>query len=459
MHTAVFDIGKTNKKFFLFDEQFQQVFKGYHRFAEITDEDGHPADDLTAIRRWLQELFDKIIASDDYDIGTLNFSTYGASFVHLDADGIPLTPLYNYTKPYPADLLQQFYNTYGPVDAFSCQTGSPNSGMLNSGLQLYWLKHTRPDIFARIRYSLHFPQYLSYLFTGIPLSDYTSVGCHTGLWDYARQDYHPWVYAEGIDRKLAPLVATETSVNMSYAGHPMKVGVGIHDSSAALLPYLRADDKPFLLVSTGTWSVTLNPFGTDPLRPDDLRHDALHYMRPDGRPVRAARLFLGREYQHQVAQLNAHFQQNADYHRQLKFDEHIYRRLRERSTLYFQFQHLSLPRPGAPEATTLDSFPDYATAYHQLLIELMPLQVAQIQRAMGNTRINKIYIDGGFGDNDLYVKLLAHAFPQQKIRTIQTPLGSALGAAMAVNPTPVKRKFLRKNYGLKKHEPLILEEG
>ena len=37
--TAVFDIGKTNKKFFLFDKDFKEVHKEYIMFDEIVDED------------------------------------------------------------------------------------------------------------------------------------------------------------------------------------------------------------------------------------------------------------------------------------------------------------------------------------------------------------------------------------------------------------------------------------
>ena len=91
------------------------------------------------------------------------------------------------------------------------------------------------------------PQYLSYVFTGIPVSEFTSIGCHTVLWDYEKKDYHKWVYKEGIDLKLPPIVSTETSMNINYNGKQLKIGVGIHDSSSALLPYLRSVKKKFLL--------------------------------------------------------------------------------------------------------------------------------------------------------------------------------------------------------------------
>ena len=115
-------------------------------------------------------------------------------------------------------------------------------------LQLYWLKNTKPEVFKKIRYSLHLPQYLSFVFTGIPLSEYTSIGCHTSLWDFEKRDYHDWVYAEKLDQILPPIVSTETSINMNYNGKRIKIGVGIHDSSAALLPYVRSLKKQFILI-------------------------------------------------------------------------------------------------------------------------------------------------------------------------------------------------------------------
>ena len=162
-------------------------------------------------------------------------------------------------------VVDSFYEKYGPEEKFSTKTGSPKSGMLNSGMQLYWLKYTKPEIFKKIRYSLHLPQYLSYVFTGIPISEYTSIGCHTALWDYQKKDYHEWVYKEEIDKILPPIVSTETSINMNYNGKRIKIGVGIHDSSAALFPYVRSIKKPFILVSTGTWSIALNPYKTERL--------------------------------------------------------------------------------------------------------------------------------------------------------------------------------------------------
>ncbi|MDX1939328.1 MAG: FGGY family carbohydrate kinase [Saprospiraceae bacterium] len=447
--TAIFDIGKTNKKFFLFDENYQEVFKTYSHFEEIEDEDGFPADDLAAIQDWIKTIFHQILQNKAYQVEAVNFSTYGASFVHIDQKGQPVAPLYNYTKPYSDDILQSFYDKYGSALKIAKETASPPLQMLNAGLQLYWLKYAKPQIFNKIRWSLHLPQYISFLFTGIPVSDYTSIGCHTMLWDFEKKDYHDWVYAEEIDKILPPIISANTSINKNYDGQIIKMGIGIHDSSAALLPYLQADKKPFLLISTGTWSISLNPYKEEILTEEDLLLDCLNYMRIDGKPVKAARLFLGNEYRIQVEKLCTHFGKAYGYHRKIKFDKALYHRLKLNELPHFHFESINLPRTQ-PEMTRLDVFENFKTAFHQLMIELVELQVQSVERAIGDTPIQKIYIDGGFADNDIYLQLLKRHFTNYTLYTAKSPLGSALGAAMMLSDRVINKEFLKNNYALKK---------
>jgi len=450
--TAVFDIGKTNKKFFLFDKDFKEIHKEYSRFEEITDEDNHPTENLPALQKWLKQVFDQIVETDEYDIKAINFSSYGASFVHLDQHGNPLTPLYNYTKPLSQEVIDSFFESYGPKDDFLKATGCGDLSMLNSGLQLYWLKKTKPEIFKKIKYSLHLPQYLSFIFTGIPLSEYTSIGCHTALWDYSKKDYHSWVYKEGLDAILPPIVSTETSINMNYNGKRIKIGVGIHDSSSALLPYIRSIKKKFVLVSTGTWSIVFNAFdnsSTELTNPEE----SLRYMRINGKPVMATRLFLGNEYKLQVAELDKKFNVEDSYHRNVKFDHNIYREIIQEFEYRFKWESLS--DENMPSKTNVP-YDKYEHAYHHLMIELVELQVKCITDAIGDTDVSKIYVDGGFSNNDIYIKLLSYHFKDKKLRTTDASLGSALGAAIAISDTKLNSKFLKKNYALKKHVPLIV---
>jgi len=58
--------------------------------------------------------------------------------------------------------------------------------MLNSGMQILWLKKYKPGLFANVCTILHFPQYLSFLISKEIRSEFTSIGCHTAMWDFDR---------------------------------------------------------------------------------------------------------------------------------------------------------------------------------------------------------------------------------------------------------------------------------
>ncbi|MDQ2864036.1 MAG: FGGY family carbohydrate kinase [Bacteroidota bacterium] len=448
--TAIFDIGKTNKKFFLFDENYQEVFKEYITIEEIKDDDGLACDCLQAIEKWMKDILRAVLNDEKFEVTAINFSTYGASLVHVDEQGNAITPIYNYLNPYPENILRSFHEKYGHEMKIAMETASPPLGMLNSGLQLYWLKYAKPGIFKKIKWSFHLPQYMAFLFSGTPVSEYTSIGCHTGLWDYRKNDYHRWVYAEGIDKILPPVFSTDTVFKKDIEGKSLKIGSGIHDSSAALMPYMLSSEDPFLLISTGTWSISLNPFSTEMLTEEDLRNDCLNFLQADGKPVRASRLLLGNEYDLQIEKLSNHFHKEKKYHKTVKFYNTIFEKWIRQDKPCFYFENLLVPAKQE-HATDYTPFENFEEAYHKLMIELMGLQVQSALRAIGNTSIKKIYVDGGFADNDLYIKILAHHFPKYEIYTTQSPLGSALGAAMIISDKKPGSNFLKEHYAMKKH--------
>ena len=106
---AIFDVGKTNKKLFLIDENYQIVYERSARFVETVDEDGEPCENLESLKSSVYDSLHQVLQMKEFDIKAVNFSTYGASFVYLDENGVPLTPLYNYLKDYPEGLKQEFY--------------------------------------------------------------------------------------------------------------------------------------------------------------------------------------------------------------------------------------------------------------------------------------------------------------------------------------------------------------
>lgn len=433
--TAVFDIGKTNKKFFLFDENLREVFNTYTRFDAIPDEDGFPSEPVLSLRDWMLKTFTEALNSTTFEIKKLNFSGHGASFVQTDEKGEPVTPLYDYLKPYPEDLLDRFYSENGGKAAFCQQTSSPPLAMLNSGLQLYFLKYAKPDFFKNVKHCLHLPQYLSLIFTGEMVSDYTSIGCHTGLWDFAKMDYHDWVKREGIEGLLPPILPGNSLLITKPELGSIPCGIGVHDSSGALLPYLKQEKEPFALLSTGTWAITINPFNKTSLTESELYKDCLQFLSITGQPIKISRLFIGEEHKVQVEEMYAHWQLPLGTYKKLKFDESLYQKVAQNPKKRIGFHYLKPADYGLEKAESTDwnSFSEFTEAYYTFLHELTDIQVASIQLVLHGAPVSRLFVDGGFNANVIFLEMLRKKLPELEIIPSDFPNGSALGAAMLVN--------------------------
>ncbi len=428
---AIFDIGKTNKKLLLFDEEYQLVYEESTRLPETKDEDGFDCEDIILLTDWVTISFHKILQDERFIIKAVNVAAYGASFVYLDEKGKVMLPLYNYLKPYPNKLLKKFYADHGGEKLIGKQTASPSLGNLNSGMQLYRLKYERPEAFAKIKFALHLPQYISYILSSKIYSDITSIGCHTYLWNFDESDYHSWVNEEGISEKLPPLKACDEIV--SYTDRSIPVGIGLHDSSAALIPYLASFSEPFVLLSTGTWSISLNPFNHTPLTSDELNQDCLCFLSQEKKPVKASRLFAGYEHEEQVKKLAKYFNKAIEYYNTIECNFEIIDKLKLSST----------PSPGTEKRAThphsifskrnLQEFSTYEEAYYQLITDIIEQQVKSTRLILNNTSVKKIFVDGGFSKNSIYMHLLARSFPLIEVYTASVAQASALGAALVLH--------------------------
>ncbi len=438
--TLIFDIGKTNKKYFLFGKDASIIESASFVFKETTDEDGFLCDDIHHITHWCLEVYRRLIEKYNNQIKWLNFSTYGASFVHLDNNGEVVPPIYNYLKPIPGEDIEDIYHSYGGKTEFCRATGSPPLLMLNSGMQLLWLKNQKPEKYKKIKVSLHFPNYLSYLFTSEILSEYTSIGCHTALWNFDLHRYHQWVYDQNIDHLLAPIVRGDLTIRNKDG---IMVGTGLHDSSAALIPYLHLMDEEFLLLSTGTWSITLNPFNDIPLTEDQLAADCLTFLKIDGRPVVASRLFLGNEFAYQLKKLNKHFEKDENYFKNIKFDEILFQQCQIRD--YPGFDLFQERR----DDFSSDLYSTFEEAYHQLVYELVQYQIRAISLTLPDSHsIKSIIIDGGFAQNEIFCAMLKKKLPGFSFSISNIQSGAAMGAAVTVSPS--MRKHLIKNRSILK---------
>ena len=400
----IFDVGKTNKKILIFDKRYHLLHEESVQLDETTDEDGFPCEDVDKLTEWIKSSVRRVVNNKAFNVKAINFSGYGASFVCVDDAFKPVMALSNYLKPYPQNLQKHFYEKYGGVETFSKTCSSPALGSLNSALQLYRAKNERPERFKNVRWALHLPQYLSAIVTQYACSDMTSIGCHTAMWDFSNNNYHRWIAEEGLDSVLAKIHPGNNTKVVSIDERSLAVGIGLHDSSAALVPYLVNSAVQFVLLSTGTWNISLNPFNHSPLTTEELKQDCLCYLSFTGQPVKASRLFAGHEHDLKVKALAEQFHVTAEY-----------------------FQHF---KPKDNGGLSFNELP--AIAYLEFMQKLVDKQEKSLRLILSDG-VSKIFVDGGFGKNELFMKLMAQRFPTQQLFASTLPQASALGAAIAIH--------------------------
>ncbi len=438
---VVFDVGKTHKKCFVFSLNFKLLFQKSIQVDEIPDEDGFESDDLKTILEWMEGLLEQLLIR--YAVKTVNFSAHGASFVLIDYNGDPLLPMYNYLKPVDSEIEKEFYQAYPNLELSSA---SPRSGFLNSGFQLYWLKKNRQKKFKQVQLALHLPQFFHYYFTGNSVSELSSIGCHTSLWDYSSANYQDWLIQEEISDLQAPISSSEKTSEGVNLLKGVSVGIGLHDSSAALVPYLKAVKKSFILLSTGTMNVALNPFCNQSLLESDLNQGCLNYMTPNGQSVKASRFFMGGAHEQLSKSIASYFDCSSDFFKTIDYDPLEFDQTIPLSDTNWSISSTDFSLPK-------EIFKNYSSptgAYYAIMKTLLQIQFTSLAFILRGVKIERIYLDGGFQKNQIFIKHLARSFVDLEVYCSDFSLGAALGAALSVHPTNFDEKNLHTIYGMER---------
>lgn len=450
---AVFDIGKTNKKILLFNENMDIVYRKIVALPETKDDDGFECEDIAALEEWMRVTADRFMNDRDYSVKAVNFTTYGATLVHLDEKGKRLTPVYNYLKPMPNGIPDSLYKDYGGEEEFSRRTASPALKMLNSGLQLLWLEKKKPDVFQKIRSILHLPQYLSYLFAGQICTEYTSIGCHTAMWDFDNMCYHPWLKDHNIN--LPNPTSNDTLFNKKISGKNVKVGIGIHDSSASIVPYLKGSEDKFILLSTGTWSIHMNPFNNESLTTEELKEDCLCYLSVNQEQVKSSRFFMGHVHKINNEMISGFFNVSEEKFRSMGVDEELILKLKKQFGDKSVFFENGIPPQYQDDSVNLSQFGSYEEAYTQLMIDITKIAIHSIDLVLAeNDDTRDIFITGGFARNHIFISLLATRYREKKVYTSEIENATAMGAAIMVRDAISSEKLSVLNLGLKLQHPL-----
>lgn len=407
-HVAVIDIGKTNAKVAVADTGAMREIGVRTRPNAVLPGPPYPYVDIEGLWTFILASLRELHAA--HRIDAISVTAHGASIVLLDREGGLACPMLDYEHRGP-DAVAAAYDRLRPDFA---ETGSPRLPMgLNAGAQLHWLLETEPGLADRIGCVVTYPQYWSGRLTGVWRCEYTSLGCHTDLWNPWTGDFSALPSRLGLRDRMAPVERASALLGpvlpevARAAGLPpgTPVHCGIHDSNAALLPHLVGMAAPFAVVSTGTWVISMavggRPVALDPSR------DTLANVDAFGRPVPSARFMGGREFEMMrpgTADPSA---------------EEVAAVLGGRGFLLPSVEPGSGPFPGRPFAWSgADLTPGERSAALSFYLALMTAECLSLIGAEG-----PVVVEGPFGRNALYLEMLA--------ATTGRPVGAAGGEAQA----------------------------
>lgn len=294
---AILDIGKTNVKVALVDLPARAEVAVRVMPNRVVADGPWPHFDVAGIWAFVLEALADLQAA--HGIDGIAVTTHGACAALLDRGGALAAPVMDYE--HPIDDRRAAYDAQRPP--FDV-TGSPALPFgLNLGAQLHWQMAEDPGLRDRIAQVVMWPQYWGFRLTGQAACDLCSLGCHTDLWDPFAGAPSPLVARLGLEGRIAiPRRPGEVlgTVSPDLArriglSKTVPVLVGIHDSNASLVPHLTEKVRPFSVVSTGTWVVSMAMGGRavtlDPAR------DTLVNVNAGGEPVPSARFMGGREFE------------------------------------------------------------------------------------------------------------------------------------------------------------------
>ncbi len=415
---GVFDIGKTNKKFMLFTRDLRPLEAEATRIGEV-EISGLLCDDVESVVRWANSALSKWARK----MSAIAISTHGATLAFVGDGGELLLPIVSYNFDPGEEVKKEFYERYGSPEELYMKTGTPPLGqLLNAGVQIFWVSRRFPETYKRARV-LFYPGYLTKVLSGLDSAEFTSLGCHTYLlelpgirWSNVAEDLS---LPEHMPEPMDVWEALGKAEGVVFTP-------GIHDSNAALLPYILAYNGDFILASTGTWCVLMYPGAKFAPSRDDLYRDVLYYVDALRRPVKAARFKGGYEFDHYVTVIKEHF----------RVDPLSFRLNREKaSDLLKKSGMFFVPTltPGTGQfpfskPRVVGRMEDAESAYYYLNLSLAVQTWYGLNLLAGRGR-PPVFVQGGFARNDVYLAYLATLW-RGKVIAAEYPEATGLGAAI-----------------------------
>jgi len=415
---AVFDIGKTNVKLALFDHGRLLWEKTAPNRVLLGPP--YPHEDVeTAWNFFLDALRE---AARTHRIDAIVPTAHGAAGALIGESNLA-APVLDYEFA-GVEVIEPEYAKLRPPFAESLSPNLPAG--LNLGRQLAYQKWRCPDLFAKARHFVGYPQYWAWRLSGVAVSEVTTLGAHADLWAPRQGQPSSLVKSLSVEHLLPPLrrafdplgpIKPEIAATCRLAPET-PVFCGIHDSNASLLPYLVSRQAPFTVLSTGTW-VILMCVGLS-LEKLDPRDDTLANVDALGRPIACGRFMGGREYA-VIARGGGNPEPGA----------------LERVIASGAMALPCFTGHGGPYATSKGKIRgDVATRDRTALATLYCALVSDLMLTRMGVTGGDLIVEGTFAGNLPFCQTLGALRPAQRVFKAEDAAGTARGAAMLAHWPP-----------------------
>jgi sugar (pentulose or hexulose) kinase len=471
---AVFDVGKTNKKLLIYDRDLRILDSNYIQLeAEKRGAESHER--FTETGEWLLNNLSEM--AKRHIIKAVSISAHGATFVCLDEEGKSVLPVFSYDMDPGNALHEKFAAEFGDPLVLQRKNATPDMpglGCMAKGL--FYIKEQYPEEYARTKYILNLPQYYGYLLTGKMGMELTYIGSHTNLWEFEKSTWSGVMEKLGVRDKfpgeirnpwdilgiISPEVARRTSLPDDTI-----VTVGIHDSNAALLPYIITVREPFMLLSTGTVCVAMHPTADTAFRDDELGKVIYYNLSAFGTPVKTSIFLAGLEFDVYMGMLKErHIQKKFPPFDRALVEDILARRSEFILPSIVPFGMFPDSKARIIEGENVYPFGDVATGKIPGFFDnfersyvILTLSIAlQTRVALERTGLKKgmsVFIEGGFSHNEFFTNLIASLCPTAQCFITDLNEASGFGAALlalsameGTNPKLLRDRFTIKTIRL-----------
>jgi sugar (pentulose or hexulose) kinase len=384
-----------------------------------------PHHDLAALSDWIfaalaalhrRMPYSRIVASGHGSGGVLT-----AADPDANGDGAAL-PMIDYEAPMPEAIDREWAALSG---GFFERGGTTLMASSHQGRQLFRMQAEAPGAVEGASHALAVAPYWAWRLSGTAVSEYTTLGAQSHLWNVPERRFAQVVDRMGWRRLLPDPVEGSADLGPVRPALARRVGLpegirvhaGGHDSSLNFHRYRAAGLSAFTVVSTGTWIVALSdatPLG----RLDEARGMTCN-AGVSGDPVAGALTMGGRAF----AAIAGPEGMAA------KTDPAAVARIVARGTMAlpgFSADNGQFPGSGG-RGRLLGPPPDGPAGARALGLLHAALLTAECLDALGSR--GTVVIDGAFLADPAYAGLLAALRPDLDLRASREPHGVAAGAA------------------------------